>query len=164
MVAIGPDSVNQAVKAIAVTRMYLEDDPIDLVAIPEFSRVTAEEDNQVRSALQVIIVAVPNLQIKGAIRDQLPTADPSTSQLKVAGNSTVASTAGAIAKRIRVGGRCAAIAMGADPVNQTIKAIALARIFLKRDGLDLTFQPKFIHLSVGDDEARTGLEMVIEGR
>jgi len=165
MVAIGPDSVNQAVKAIAVARTYLEDDPIDLVALPEFLHVTGRDANQAqRSALRFIIAACPNLQPKGAIRDQRPADDPRTSQLKVAGTSTPAFTAGAIAKRIRLGGRCAAIAMGADPVNQTVKAVAIARTFLERDRMDVAFQPKFIHLSVGESQTRSGIEMVIERR
>jgi len=82
----------------------------------------------------------------------------------VAGTSTPAFTAGAIAKRIRLGGRCAAIAMGADPVNQTVKAVAIARTFLERDRMDVAFQPKFIHLSVGESQTRSGIEMVIERR
>lgn len=165
LVAIGPESVNQAVKAIAVTRSYLEDDPIDLVATPEFLRVTSTDALQAqRSAVRFTLAACPNNLTKGEIRDQQPTTDPLTSRLKVAGTSSPAVASGAIAERVRLGARCAASAMGPESVNQTVKAVALARIFLRRDHLDVTFQPKFILLSVGEAQTRTGLEMVIQRR
>eukprot|EP00668_Euglena_longa_P009820 GGOE01011889.1.p1 GENE.GGOE01011889.1~~GGOE01011889.1.p1 ORF type:complete len:286 (+),score=75.30 GGOE01011889.1:98-859(+) len=163
MVAIGPDSVNQAMKAIAISRTYLEDDLLDVAVAPEFLRIPGRDPSQVqRSAIQFIVHSCVCLEQKGAARDQKPTVDAETSQLKVAGSSTPSFTAGAIAKRIRLGARCAVVSMGADSINQAVKAVAIARTFLENDRLDITFRPKFIHVQVGEDQTRTGLEMVIQ--
>lgn len=50
MQAIGPHAVNQAVKALAIARSYVEDDGIDLVSAPSF--VTLELHNEERTALR----------------------------------------------------------------------------------------------------------------
>lgn len=48
--AIGAAAVNQAVKAIAVARSYLQEDGIEIAIIPEF--VDIEIDNQERSVMK----------------------------------------------------------------------------------------------------------------
>jgi stage V sporulation protein S len=48
--AIGASAVNQAVKAIAVARGYLQEDGIEIVFIPEF--VDVEINNEVRTAIK----------------------------------------------------------------------------------------------------------------
>ena len=40
--AIGASAVNQAVKAIAIARSYLEPDGIDIVCVPEFVEIDIE--------------------------------------------------------------------------------------------------------------------------
>ena len=42
MQAIGASAVNQAIKAIAIARGYLEQDGIDLVIVPSFTEVDIE--------------------------------------------------------------------------------------------------------------------------
>lgn len=51
--AIGAGATNQAVKAIAIARSYLEASGIDLVCIPEFTDVTI--DGQDRTAMRLIV-------------------------------------------------------------------------------------------------------------
>jgi stage V sporulation protein S len=52
--AIGAGAVNQAVKAVAIARGYLELDGIDVVCIPEF--VEVEIDGQERTAVKLSVV------------------------------------------------------------------------------------------------------------
>jgi stage V sporulation protein S len=51
--AIGAGAVNQAVKAIAIARGYLEEDGIDIVCIPQFAEIMIE--GQERTALRFVI-------------------------------------------------------------------------------------------------------------
>jgi stage V sporulation protein S len=52
--AIGAGAVNQAVKAIAISRGYVAPNGIDLVAIPAFTKV--EIDGEERTAIKFLIV------------------------------------------------------------------------------------------------------------
>jgi len=52
--AIGAGAVNQAVKAVAIARGYLELDGIDVVCIPAF--VEVEIDGQERTAVKLSVV------------------------------------------------------------------------------------------------------------
>ena len=52
--AIGAGAVNQAVKAVAIARGYLELDGIDVVCVPGFSEVVI--DGQERTALRLSVV------------------------------------------------------------------------------------------------------------
>lgn len=49
-------------------------------------------------------------------------------------------------------------AIGAQAVNQAIKAIAIARSYLEEDNLDLSVQPSFVKLMLQDDE-RTAIKL-----
>lgn len=51
--AIGAGAVNQAVKAIAIARGYLQEDGIDVICMPEFTSV--EIDGKERTALRLIV-------------------------------------------------------------------------------------------------------------
>lgn len=53
--AIGPQAVNQAVKAIAITRGFIAPNGIDLVAVPAFTKV--EIDGQERTAIRFLVEA-----------------------------------------------------------------------------------------------------------
>lgn len=55
MQAIGPQAVNQAVKAIAITRSYIEADGLDLVTQPSF--VKLELQNEERTAVRFSVRA-----------------------------------------------------------------------------------------------------------
>ncbi len=51
--AIGAGAVNQAIKAIAISRNFLENDGIDLVCIPGFAQVEVE-GNQ-KTAIRLLL-------------------------------------------------------------------------------------------------------------
>jgi stage V sporulation protein S len=57
--AIGASAVNQAVKAIAIARGYLEQDSIDLVIVPSFTEVQIEGNE--RTAVRLAIFKRPPL-------------------------------------------------------------------------------------------------------
>ena len=54
--AIGPHAVNQAVKAIAITRSYIEADGLDLYTRPSF--VKLELQNEERTAVRFAVTAI----------------------------------------------------------------------------------------------------------
>jgi len=51
--AIGAGAVNQAVKAIAIARGYLQEDGLHIVCIPEFTTVTIE--GKERTAIRLTV-------------------------------------------------------------------------------------------------------------
>ena len=51
--AIGASAVNQAVKALALARGYLQEDGYDIVFVPEF--VDVEIEDKVRTAIKFIV-------------------------------------------------------------------------------------------------------------
>lgn len=53
--AVGAGAVNQAVKAIAITRGFVAPNGIDLVAVPAFSEVNI--DGEERTAIKFIVEA-----------------------------------------------------------------------------------------------------------
>ncbi|MDF1524504.1 MAG: stage V sporulation protein S [Trueperaceae bacterium] len=55
--AIGPHAVNQAVKALAIARAYLEQDQLDLTAAPGFVKLELHEEE--RTAVRFDVHAVP---------------------------------------------------------------------------------------------------------
>ena len=52
--AIGAGAVNQAVKAIAIARGYLQEEGVDIVCVPNF--VEVDIDGQQRTALRLQVV------------------------------------------------------------------------------------------------------------
>ena len=58
MQAIGASAVNQAVKAIAIARGYLEQDEIDLAIVPSFTEV--EIDGNERTAVRLAVYQRPD--------------------------------------------------------------------------------------------------------
>lgn len=58
--AIGPHAVNQAVKAIAIARSYIESEGIDLNTVPSF--VKLELQNEERTAVRFAVVRLQKQQ------------------------------------------------------------------------------------------------------
>ena len=83
--------------------------------------------------------------------------------LRVCSNSNPASVAGAIAGVIRESGRCEVQAIGAGAVNQTVKAIGIARGYVAPSGLNLITIPAFLDIEVNGEE-RTAIRFIIEPR
>jgi len=51
--AIGAGAVNQAVKAVAIARSYLQQDGIDAICIPSF--VEVQIDDQERTSIKLVV-------------------------------------------------------------------------------------------------------------
>ena len=82
------------------------------------------------------------------------TANPSiaTELLRVSGTSRPNAIAGAVAALLRLHGQVDIQAIGPTAVNQTVKALAIARGYLHGDALDLYTQPEFVKLDVQQEE------------
>ena len=80
--------------------------------------------------------------------------------LKVAGKSNPATVAGAIANNIREGKSIEIVAMGPQSVNQSIKAMTIARSYLVDDKIDLLFRSEFMHLDL-DGERKSAIKLIV---
>jgi stage V sporulation protein S len=83
--------------------------------------------------------------------------------LQVASNSVPSSVAGAIAGMIREKGFCNLQAIGAGAVNQSVKAIAIARGYMAPSGVDLICIPAFVDVKINNED-RTAIKFLIEPR
>ncbi len=83
--------------------------------------------------------------------------------LKVSSKSNPNSVAGALAGVIRESGSAEIQAIGAGALNQSIKAIAIARGFLTPSGTDLVCIPSFADVEINGEE-RTAIKLLIEPR
>jgi len=82
--------------------------------------------------------------------------------LKVASRSNPNSVSGAIAGALEQDGVVEVHAIGAGAVNQTVKAIAIARRLVERDGSrTLRMTPGFMELEI-DGSVRTGIRFIVE--
>jgi stage V sporulation protein S len=83
--------------------------------------------------------------------------------LKVSARSRPSAVAGAIAGVVREAGRAEVQAIGAGATNQAIKAVAIARDYLRETGIEAVCLPAFIDITI-DNEDRTAIRLVIEPR
>ena len=83
--------------------------------------------------------------------------------LKVSANSQPKSVAGAIAAVLREKGAVEVQAVGAGAVNQSVKAVAIARGYVAPNGIDLVCIPAFAKIEI-DGEERTAIRFQIESR
>lgn len=83
--------------------------------------------------------------------------------LKVAAQSNPKSVAGALAAILRESGSAELQAVGAGVVNQTVKAIAIARGFIAPNGVDIIMIPAFAEIFI-DGEERTAIKFIVEPR
>lgn len=72
--------------------------------------------------------------------------------IKVSAQSRTASVAGAIAGVMREDGEAEVQAVGASAVNQAIKATAIARGFLRDDGIDIGVAPSLVDVEIEGSE------------
>jgi stage V sporulation protein S len=83
--------------------------------------------------------------------------------LRVSSHTSPTSLAGAIAGVLRDVGIVEIQAIGAGAVNQAVKACAIARLYLRDEGVDLTLQPSFIDVQLEAGE-RTAIRLFVERR
>jgi stage V sporulation protein S len=84
-----------------------------------------------------------------------------TSVLKVSAKSNPNSVAGALAAVLRERENAELQAVGAGAINQAVKAVAIARSYLKPSEIDLSCVPSFIDVEINGNE-RTGISLAIE--
>lgn len=94
---------------------------------------------------------------------QDPAKHVTTSILKVSAKSNPNSVAGALAAVLRERDTAELQAVGAGAINQAIKAVAIARSYLKSTQIDLACVPSFIDVEINGNE-RTGISLAIERR
>jgi stage V sporulation protein S len=83
--------------------------------------------------------------------------------IKVSAKSRSTAVAGAIAGVIREHQRAEVQAIGAGAVNQAVKALAIARVYLERDSMDIVFVPYFTEVDIEGQE-RTAIRFKVEVR
>lgn len=83
--------------------------------------------------------------------------------LKVSAKSNPNSVAGALAGVLREHGKAEMQAIGAGALNQSIKAIAIARGFVAPSGMDLVCIPAFIEIEIEGGQ-RTAIKLLVEPR
>lgn len=144
--AVGPASVNQAVKAIAVARSYLESDGIDLVV--EISR---KPQNDIKDVIEFSLIKVPiNAAPTGEFQD-----------LKSAAKSMTKSLGGAIANNVRENKIPRITAIGQKPVFRAVTSIVQARTYLSKDGVDIRAAPKFIEVTFENGQEGNAIQFTI---
>jgi stage V sporulation protein S len=80
--------------------------------------------------------------------------------LKVSAKSNPNAVAGALAASLRERESCELQAVGAGAINQAIKAVAIARSYLRGAQLDLVCTPSFVVVAIGESE-RTAISLLV---
>ena len=83
--------------------------------------------------------------------------------IKVKANSRTAAVAGAIAGVVREHHRAEVQAIGAGAINQSVKAIVLAKGYLAEDGIAVVCIPEFVDVDI-EGKIRTAIKLVVEPR
>jgi len=83
--------------------------------------------------------------------------------IKVKANSRTAAVAGAIAGVMREHKHAVIQAIGAGAVNQSVKALVLARGYLAEDGIIIVCIPEFVDVEI-DGKVRTAVKLTVEPR
>lgn len=83
--------------------------------------------------------------------------------LKVSARSRPSAVAGAIAGVVREHGRAEVQAIGAGATNQAVKAVAIARDYLRETGIEAVCLPAFIDVMI-ENEDRTAIRLIVEPR
>ena len=87
----------------------------------------------------------------------------STEILKVSTRSRPSAVAGAIAGVVRTSGNVEVQSIGAGATNQAVKAVAIARDYLRETGIEAICLPAFIDVII-ENEDRTAIRLVVEPR
>ncbi len=122
--AIGPQAINQAVKAIAIARRQVHSEGAlatgDLAVRPAF-----ESGLRDGSSVALVLSKLPNkFNTDDYKEDETLSAKPSTDAFKLAG---------AVAGRMRETKKCTILVKGAVPVLIAVKAVAKAQEYLNAD-------------------------------
>ena len=80
--------------------------------------------------------------------------------IKVKATSRTSAVAGAIAGVMRENKHAEVQAIGAGAVNQAVKAVVLAKGYLKDDGIFICCFPEFVDIEI-DSKVRTAIKIVV---
>ncbi len=83
--------------------------------------------------------------------------------LKVSAKSNPNAVAGALAAALRERDSVEMQAVGAGAINQAVKAVAIARSYLKGAQFDAFCTPSFVVVAIGESE-RTAISLLVERR
>jgi stage V sporulation protein S len=83
--------------------------------------------------------------------------------IKVKANSRTAAVTGAIAGVMREHKHAVIQAIGAGAVNQSVKALVLAKGYLAEDGINIVCVPEFVDVEI-DGKVRTAIKLTVETR
>lgn len=89
-----------------------------------------------------------------------PKAQVTPGILKVSAKSNPNAVAGALAAVLRERETAELQAVGAGAINQAVKAVAIARTYLKPSNFELSCVPAFIDVEISGNE-RTGISLAI---
>jgi len=138
-------AINQAAKAVAIARKFLEEDKIDIACYPMFTPGRRRQDESFTFLLR-----------KSTMRAVV--LDDGTQELKVSKMSNPGTVAGAIAARVREGQRVVLSSIGPLSVSKAISSIAIARQYLAEDGVDISFRPSFLNIEFEDGRRSSCLQ------
>ena len=152
--AVGAASVNQAVKAIAIARDFLEADNVDL---------SVEISKQPQQNVKDVIVLSLKQHIRGSLLKDIDTEKENEvyQDMRSAANSTPGPLAGAIAKNVRDGKTPRLTAIGQRPVFRAVCAIALARRYLKKEKIDLDMVPRFTQVKFENGTDANAMQLIV---
>jgi stage V sporulation protein S len=91
----------------------------------------------------------------------IPKGDNAMDIIKVKANSRTAAVAGAIAGVMREHKHAEVQAIGAGAVNQSVKALVLAKGYLAEDGIEIFCVPEFVDVEI-DGKVRTAVKLVVD--
>lgn len=163
VIAAGNNAINQAIKSIAIARMWLANEGIYMLCKPCFEPLGAMQFklfihfNADAAALEECTVT-PILHEKGEIAEEKKEAGSTTRTMRVATSTDPYNLAGAVATVIRETPGTASLqlsAQGPAAVSQTARALVYTRGYLQSDSIDLGFQPFFAVAKMPTGEERS---------
>jgi len=133
LICTGPTAINQAIKALAIARRFLEDEGpdeiVDLIGQPVFEGETDHCVIRLRRSRPIDM----SKEYTGI------TATPTSDPYRVAG---------AIAGKIRNGERVGITAVGPLAVFHAVESIAVSNTYLRDDRINIKFAPSFDKVEV----------------
>lgn len=147
LLAGGSAAVNQAIKGIVNARqkpVEFDDGALDLICQPTFDGQSARVTFELSGIKE--------------LKDELESDD-----LIVRDTSDPYKVAGAIAGRLREGERVGLLTKGAEGVFKSVEAIAMARVYVEEESIDVKFAPKLVEVQ-WDGLDSTGVHFAILAR
>lgn len=128
---IGAESINHAIKAVAIARGYVAQDGIDISFQPAF-----RDTDRSKKSLALYLS-------KQRTRAPISTAGDNV-DMPIGSQSKPQVVAGALAARIREQKTVCLTAIGIDAVANAVLSIGNARLYLEQDRKDIRAQPEFV--------------------